>query len=174
MKTLIVSGTNRLNSNTLKVSKYYQKILTEKNYESEILSLTDLPENLAATDLYGKRSEAFTKILQKVNEAEKFLFVIPEYNGSFPGILKLFIDACDFPASFYDKKAALVGLSSGKYGNIRGIDHFTGVCNYVHLNVMPLKIHLTYINKDLNDLGNFINEDTIKFVNQQIDKFIKY
>lgn len=174
MKTLIISGTNRLNSNTLKVSKYYQKILAEKQHETEILALTDLPENLSVTDLYGKRSEAFFKILKKVNEADKFIFVIPEYNGSFPGILKLFIDACDFPDSFYEKKAALVGLSSGKYGNIRGIDHFTGVCNYMHLNVMPLKIHLTYINKDLNDLGHFITEDSIKFINQQIDKFIKF
>jgi len=174
MKTLIISGTNRLNSNTLKVSKYYQKILAEKQYETEIISLTDLPDNLSVTDLYGKRSEAFSSILKKVNEAAKFIFVIPEYNGSFPGILKLFIDACDFPDSFYEKKAALVGLSSGKYGNIRGIDHFTGVCNYMHLNVMPLKIHLTYINKDLNELGHFITEDSIKFINQQVDKFIKF
>ncbi|MFD1630033.1 NADPH-dependent FMN reductase [Pseudopedobacter beijingensis] len=172
--TLIVAATNRLNSNTLKVSKYYQKILKEKGHDAEIFSLTDLPHDFQSTDLYGKRSEAFAQLLKKVNEVQKFIFVIPEYNGSFPGILKLFIDACDFPDSFYEKKAALVGLSSGKYGNIRGIDHFTGVCNYIHLNVMPLKIHLTYINKDLNDLGNFITEDSIKFISQQVDKFLKF
>lgn len=172
--TLIVAGTNRLNSNTLKVSKYYQKLLQERGVKADILSLGDLPENLSSTDLYGKRSEAFATILEKVNKCQKFIFVIPEYNGSFPGILKLFIDACDFPASFFEKKAALVGLSSGKYGNIRGVDHFTGVCNYIHLNVMPLKIHLTYIHKDLNESGNFITEDSIKFINQQVDKFIKF
>ncbi|RRN77812.1 NADPH-dependent oxidoreductase [Pseudoxanthomonas sp. SGD-10] len=172
--TLIVAGTNRLNSNTLKVSKYYQKLLKGKGVDADILSLTDLPDNLSSTDLYGKRSEAFAPILEKVNKCQKFIFIIPEYNGSFPGILKLFIDACDFPASFYEKKAALVGLSSGKYGNIRGVDHFTGVCNYMHLNVMPLKIHLTYINKDLNEAGSFITEDSIKFINQQVDKFILF
>lgn len=172
--TLIVSGTNRLNSNTLRVSKYYQKLLKERGIDADILSLTDLPENLSVTDLYGKRSDAFAPILEKVNLAQKFIFVIHEYNGSFPGILKLFIDACDFPDSFFEKKAALVGLSSGKYGNIRGIDHFTGVCNYIHLNVMPLKIHLTYINKDLNEEGNFITEDSIKFINLQMDKFVKF
>lgn len=172
--TLIVAGTNRLNSNTLKVSKYYQKLLNQQGINADILSLTDLPDSLSVTDLYGKRSDVFSDILKKVNQAEKFIFVIPEYNGSFPGILKLFIDACDFPDSFFEKKAALVGLSSGKYGNIRGIEHFTGVCNYIHLNVMPLKIHLTYINKDLNDSGNFITEESIKFINQQVDKFIKF
>jgi len=109
-----------------------------------------------------------------VTNTEKFLFIIPEYNGSFPGVLKVFIDACDLPESFYDKKAAITGLSSGKYGNIRGVDHFTGVCHYMHLQVMPLKIHIAAINKELDENGNLFKPDTIKYTNEQIDKFINF
>jgi chromate reductase len=172
--TLIVSATNRLNSNTLILSKYYQKILKQKGEDVQLLSLTDLPEKLIATDLYKNRSEEFLPIQELVTNAQKLLFVIPEYNGSFPGVLKVFIDACDFPHSFSGKKAALVGHSSGKYGNIRGIDHFTGVCHYVGLDVLPLKIHLTYINKELDENGDLTHADTIKFCHEQIDKFIKF
>ncbi len=132
----IISSTNRPGSSTLKLAQYYQKKLHEKGVEANLLSLAQLPPNLIETDLYGKRSQGFEPVQKIITETQKFLFVIPEYNGSFPGVLKVFIDACAFPESFYDKKAALVGLSSGKYGNIRGIDHFTGVCHYVHLNVM--------------------------------------
>ncbi|MNY39771.1 NADPH-dependent FMN reductase [compost metagenome] len=107
-------------------------------------------------------------------KTSKFLFVIPEYNGSFPGVLKTFIDACQFPDSFYDKKAALVGISSGKYGNIRGIDHFGGVCSYLHLNVLPLRIHVSAIKTELNEQEDFFKEDTLKFTNQQMDKFIAF
>ena len=139
-----------------------------------MLSLTQLPDNLIKTDLYGKRSPEFEKIQQLITDTEKFLFVIPEYNGSFPGVLKVFIDACSFPQSFYEKKVALVGLSSGKYGNIRGIDHFTGVCHYVHLNVMPLKIHISNINKEFDEKGDLIPEDTLRFTDEQMDKFIKF
>jgi chromate reductase len=135
----IIASTNRPGSSTLKLAQYYQKRLAHKGLETNLLSLTELPDNLIKTDLYGKRSQEFEKIQQLITNTHKFLFVIPEYNGSFPGVLKVFIDACSFPESFYEKKAALVGLSSGKYGNIRGIDHFTGVCHYIHLNVMPLK-----------------------------------
>ena len=39
---------------------------------------------------------------------------------------------------------------------------------------MPLKIHITSINKEIDEQGNLINEDTIKFTNQQIDKFMAY
>ncbi|WP_448702806.1 NADPH-dependent FMN reductase [Mucilaginibacter sp. AW1-3] len=171
----IIAATNRPNSTTLKVAKYYQKTLVAKGLAADVLSLTELPDTLIATDLYGKRSEAFEqKIQQRVSATDKFIFVIPEYNGSFPGVLKVFIDACTFPDSFYDKKAALVGISSGKYGNIRGIDHFTGICNYIHLHVMPLKIHITNIKAELDAAGNLSNADTIQFTNEQMDKFIRF
>lgn len=170
----IISGTNRPGSNTLKVAKYYQKVLSEKGLEANIFSLEQLPETLISSDLYGKRSPEFEPIQELMTKTRKFLFIIPEYNGSFPGVLKTFIDACQFPDSFYDKKAALVGISSGKYGNIRGIDHFGGVCSYLHLNVLPLRIHISTIKMELNELEDFIKEDTIKFTNQQMDRFIAF
>jgi len=170
----IISSTNRPGSSTLKVARYYQAKLAEKGAEVQLLSLSELPPNLIETDLYGKRSEAFKPIQQRITQTEKFLFIIPEYNGSYPGVLKVFIDGCSYPESFYEKKAALVGVSSGKYGNIRGIDHFTGVCHYMHLNVMALKIHIASIHKELDENGNIYKEDTVRFINEQIDKFIKF
>lgn len=170
----IISGTNRRASNTLKVAKYYQKTLAEKGLQTRLFNLEELPESIIATDLYGKRSAGFEAIQQLITETSKFLFIIPEYNGSFPGVLKTFIDACNFPESFYDKKAALVGLSSGKYGNIRGIDHFGGVCSYLHLNVLPLRIHISAIKTELDEHGNLFKEDTLKFTSQQMDKFIAF
>lgn len=170
----IVSGTNRPNSNTLKVAKYYQHELENKGLVCNLLDLQQLPENFLLTDFFGKRSPAFEATQQLITATQKFLFVIPEYNGSFPGVLKCLIDACNFPDSFYDKKAALVGISSGKYGNIRGVEHFNGVCAYLHLNVMPLRIHIPYIKIELNEMGKFHKEDTLKFTNEQIDKFVKF
>lgn len=170
----IISGTNRPGSNTLKVAKYYQKTLNLKGLTSTLFSLEDLPADLISSDLYGKRSESFQPIQELISNSSKFLFIIPEYNGSFPGVLKTFIDACNFPESFYDKKAALVGISSGKYGNIRGIDHFGGVCSYLHLNVLPLRIHIANIKSELDEQGDLFKEDTLKFSHQQMDKFILF
>ncbi|HEY4197082.1 MAG TPA: NADPH-dependent FMN reductase [Mucilaginibacter sp.] len=170
----VISSTNRPGSSTLKLAQYYQNKLQGKGVEAGLLSLAQLPPNLIQTDLYGERSAAFEPIQAIVSQTDKFIFVIPEYNGSFPGVLKVFIDACSFPESFYEKKAALVGVSSGKYGNIRGIDHFTGICNYVHLQVMPLKIHIPSIHKELDEHGNPFNADTLRYTNEQIEKFIKF
>jgi NAD(P)H-dependent FMN reductase len=84
------------------------------------------------------------------------------------------MDACSLPESFYDKKAALTGLSSGKYGNIRGIDHFTGVCHYLHLHVMPLKIHIASIKQELDQNNKLFKPDTLQFTDEQMDKFILF
>ncbi|RDC55137.1 NADPH-dependent oxidoreductase [Pedobacter chinensis] len=170
----IIAATNRPNSNTLKVAQYYKQQLEIRGVQSNLFSLEHLPADVLNTDMYGKRSEDFQKIQDLISATDKFIFIMPEYNGSYPGVLKVLIDACNFPDSFYDKKAALVGVSSGKYGNIRGVDHFTGVCHYIHLHVLPLRLHIPNIRTELDDNGNLIKEDTIKFTNEQIDKFVKF
>lgn len=171
---LIISGTNRLGSNSLKVANYYKEELLRKDEEWEILSLEDLPVGIISTDLYGNRSDEFATIQAKVSQAKKFIFVIPEYNGSYPGTLKIFVDACAYPASFYHKKAALVGVSTGKYGNIRGVDHFTGVCNYMRMHVLPLKIHVPHVQNELNDSGDFVDPLTVKFIHEQIEEIVRF
>lgn len=171
---LIISGTNRLGSNSLKVAKHYQQELAKRGEFWDILSLEDLPTNMLSSDLYGKRSVDFTPIQNKITQSQKFIFIIPEYNGSYPGILKTFIDGCDFPASFKNKKAILVGISTGKYGNIRGVDHFTGVCNYIRMHTLPLKLHIPNIHQEINEQGILTGETTLKFIEEQIDEIIKF
>ncbi|SFB93900.1 NAD(P)H-dependent FMN reductase [Parapedobacter composti] len=170
----IISGTNRPHSNTLKLSRYYQYKLKERGVAAHILSLAELSADFISADMYKNRSDAFQPYQERILATEKFIFVIPEYNGSFPGILKTFVDACKFPDSFFNKKAALVGLSSGRYGNIRGIDHFTGVCHYVRLNVLPLRIHIPYIVNEFDTDGNLYKEDTVRFTGEQIEEFIRF
>ncbi|WP_411275321.1 NADPH-dependent FMN reductase [Daejeonella sp.] len=170
----IISGTNREGSYTLKLAEYYQRQLSAKGYDAGLLPLTLLPDNLIRTDLYGNRSEAFQSIQDIITLTSKFLFIFPEYNGSFPGVLKTFVDACKFPESFYGKKAALVGLSSGKYGNVRGVDHFTGICHYINMHVLPLRIHIPSINMEFDENGNLVRDDTMRFTDQQIEQFISF
>lgn len=170
----IIACTNRHLSNTLKLANYYFNSLSKRGILTEIISLTELPETFISSDLYGKRSKEFMPIQEKIMASSKFLFVVPEYNGSFPGILKTFIDGCKSPESFYGKKAVLTGLSTGKYGNIRGIEHFTGICHYINLHVLPLRLHIQAIDKEFDQDGNLFKEDTLRFVNQQIDQLIAF
>ena len=94
----IISGTNRPGSNTLKVANEYHRILEEKGQPSCVFSL----EGVSLLH----RDAAFEKIEQEIIiPAHSFIFIVPEYNGSFPGALKLLFDNSISHKIWFDKQA---------------------------------------------------------------------
>ena len=160
MITIIV-GTNRKNSVSYAVAVQYADILSERNIESAILNLRELPADYLFSALYdnvGKNKE-FNKIRDLMNRSEKFVFVIPEYNGSFPGVLKAFIDGLDRAKALTDKKCALIGLSAGDQGAGLALSHFTDILNYCGTNVLAYRIRFPKITDYMTD--NRINNKII-------------
>ncbi|TVR41579.1 MAG: NADPH-dependent oxidoreductase [Cryomorphaceae bacterium] len=140
-----ISGTNRPGNASLQIARMAAQFYNEKSLNTQVYSLCDLPRDVAFSEVYGERSPAFEKTIRAVvTDVDKFVFVLPEYNGGFPGILKLFLDAVE-PHHWYGKKAALIGLSAGRSGNLRGLDHLTGVLNYLQVNVLHFKPNLSRI-----------------------------
>jgi chromate reductase, NAD(P)H dehydrogenase (quinone) len=163
----IVSGTNRHGSNTLKVAKEYQRLLKEKNIAANILSLEGL--NLLTRD------KAFEKIENEIIiPTDKFLFMVPEYNGSYPGILKLLFDTGKSHSIWWYKKALLTGVSTGKAGNVRGMEHFAGVLNYLKITICPNLLPVSVVDKLMDSDGRFTDENTIAVINNQLDQFISW
>ena len=149
----IIIGTNRKNSVSKVISKLYQSILIEKGAESEILELEHLPADFTATALYennGKNPE-YNAFHDRVKEGKKFVFIVPEYNGSFPGILKTFIDGMTYPNTFRNKKCALVGISSGIGGGGIALSHLTDIFHYLGMHVLALKPKLAKIEQNMSD-----------------------
>jgi chromate reductase, NAD(P)H dehydrogenase (quinone) len=170
----IISATNRPGSSTSKVALNYLQLIEKQGVTAKILSLEKLTADLNFMDLYGKRSEKFQQLLEEyIIPAEKFVFIVPEYNGSFPGILKLFIDAIH-PDVNRGKKAALVGVASGRAGNLRGLDHLTGVLHYLGIYVHPNKLPVSSILTLLDEQGKIKDENTIKVLEKQIVEFLKW
>lgn len=141
---LIVATTNRKNSKTYKIAEYYQNLLTRHHAESDILSLENLPEDFAFSALYenaGKNPE-FNLHKERMDKAEKFIFIVPEYNGSFPGVLKTFIDGLGWPNSLSKKKAAFVSISDGVLGGAHALSHLTDIFHYLNCNVFSLLVRI--------------------------------
>jgi|SRR3954470_585120 len=172
--TTIISATNRPNSNTSKIASAYAQLMEKQGVAAKVFSLEQLSPDMHFIDLYGKHSEKFQQLLQEyIIPAEKFVFIVPEYNGSFPGILKLFIDAIH-PDVNRGKKAALVGVSSGRAGNLRGLDHLTSVLHYLGIYVHPNKLPISSVLSVLNEQGKLTDEMTVKVLEKQIGEFLKW
>ena len=171
----IVVGTNRKNSVSRKVADYYKTILDEKGQDSQIVDLVDLPGDFVGNALYENngKNEAFNTIREQVQSADKLVFVVPEYNGSFPGILKTFIDGLKYPEGVRDKKAALIGVSSGVQGGVFAMSHLTDIFNYLGMHVLALKPKLAGIERNFED-GKITNELYNKLLSDQADKLISF
>lgn len=117
MITIIV-GTNRRHSKSKEVALFYQKLLADLHTESQIIDIAELPDDFIRTALYENngKNASFNVYRQLMKASDKFVFIVPEYNGSFPGALKVFIDGLGYPSELLHKKAALVGISDGLQG----------------------------------------------------------
>lgn len=169
---LIISGTNRSNSLSFKISKYYQGLLKKVGLNSEIIDLWSLPEDFIVSALYENsgKNEEFNIYRKKIKDAQKMVFIVPEYNGSFPGVLKAFIDGMEYPNAFRNKIGGLVGLSSGVQGGGLALSHLTDIFNYCGMTIVAVKPKLARIEKHFdgekitNDLYNELLEEQIELL----------
>lgn len=172
----IVVGTNRKNSMSTKIAHYYKSIL-EQYYSGpiDLVDLVELPANFAGTALYDNNgdNEIFNNLRERVQSAEKLVFVVPEYNGSFPGVLKAFIDGLKYPQGVRDKKGALIGVSSGVQGGLIAMSHLTDIFNYLGMHVLALKPKLAGIEKHW-DGEKITNTLYNTLLHQQAEKLVSF
>ena len=171
----IIVGTNRKNSLSKTIALLYQEILLERGAESEILELEQLPADFIETALYENngRNEEYNAFHSRVKEGKKFVFIVPEYNGSFPGILKTFIDGMTYPNTFRNKKCALVGLSSGIGGGGIALSHLTDIFHYLGMHVLALKPKLAKIEQNMSD-NLLTNRLYVELLHTQADMLLEF
>lgn len=163
----LISGSSRNDNNTKKVALEYLRILKEKNQQVSFLALDEFP--------VWERNKAFIEMENDfLIPAEKFILIMPEYNGSYPGILKLMIDNSNVSKSFHRKKVLLTGVSTGRAGNLRGMEHLTGSLLHMKMLVHPNRLPISQVDKLLDSDNRIIDGDTLKAIIDQIDEFITF
>ena len=163
----IISGTNRSGSNTLKVAKEYQRLLHEKGVTAGLLSLEQVGLMNRDADFEGIEQEV-------IIPSDSFIFIVPEYNGSFPGVLKLLFDHSISHKIWFDKQALITGNATGRAGNLRGMDHLADILNYMKITVHPNKLPISQVNKLMGETGHFNDAITLAAINTQLDEFLKW
>lgn len=174
MVTIIV-GTNRQNSKSRQVTEYYRARLDHMGIASQIVDLAHLPEDFIVSALYHNsgKNEKFNAIRQEIERAEKYIFVLPEYNNSIPGVFKAFIDGLSYPNALLNKKCALVGISDGVSGNALGLSHITDIFNYLGMHVLPQKVRIPYMKKNFVE-GEVTDEFINKLIGEQIQRLVTF
>ncbi len=174
-KITVIASTNRNDSMSNQIALLYKKMLKEKGVEAGLINLGDLPDDFAFSALYenaGKNGD-FNTFRTIMAESEKFVFIVPEYNGSFPGVLKTFIDGLKFPDTFTDKKCALVGISAGVQGAGLALSHLTDIFNYCGTQVLAQKPKLARIESHFEN-GAITNPLYAELLDDQVTRLINF
>lgn len=163
---LVISGTNRPGANALRIAQLVAGHYKSANVAAEILSLADMPREVFEGAAYATKPAGMVAIQQQVLSAMGLHIVTPEYNGSFPGVLKYFIDMLKFPESFDRKPVAFTGEAAGMWGALRSIEQLQMIFGYRNAYVYPDRVFIPGIGQKFSADGQFtdtaINERLLK------------
>jgi NAD(P)H-dependent FMN reductase len=111
------------------------RIRRDPRFDLDVLD----PATLALTGA-DSAAPALAAVKAQLDRAEAFVIVTPEYNHSFPGALKLLIDA--FSAEWQAKPVAFVSYG-GVSGGLRAVEHLRHVFAELHAVTMRDGVSLT-------------------------------
>ncbi|HRE98816.1 MAG TPA: NAD(P)H-dependent oxidoreductase, partial [Flavobacteriales bacterium] len=80
-------STHRKNSYTAKMAELVKTRLQQRGQAASVLDLRLLPRDFMWKKIEGEEHPEFDYLIgEHIRDVHKFIFVIPEYNGSFPGM----------------------------------------------------------------------------------------
>lgn len=169
----IVAGTDRPGSNTMKVAQFVETLYAAQKIPARLLDLREMKCGDADGGDYFKGARGSIKALvDRVTAADGLVMVVPEYNGSFPGVLKLFIDYWKYPQTFEYRPSAFIGLG-GRFGGLRPVEHLQQVFNYRNGFLFPNRVFITNIKEQLKD-GVVVDPMLLELLNIQTRDFGKF
>lgn len=172
---VVLSATNRPGSNTLKIARLALARLQQHDAGARLLDLQELPADvLAPAAVYGPKPEGFAPFQQAILDAEGILVVVPEYNGSFPGIAKYFIDMLKFPESLLEVPVAFIGLSAGQWGANRSVEQLQNIFQYRSAHVYGRRVFLPGINKLIDADGQLTDAGLQQRMQDLVDGFYTF
>lgn len=160
-KILIIVGSLRKDSFNKKLAEAVKK-LAPAELETEIFDLKDIP--LFNQDNELNLPPAVSEFKGKIEAADAILVVTPEYNYSFPGVLKNALDWASRPHgknSFRGKPAGIIGASTSSLGSSRAVYQLRQV--FVSLDTLTLskpEIMIPAIHEKFSENGELTDEFT--------------
>lgn len=165
----IILGTARKGRQSEKVADFILETAKSSGIDAEIVDVKDY--RTEATDNAGEIPQA-KKWKEKLMRADGLIIVSPEYNHSYSGELKMFLDM--LYEQYFGKPVGLVGVSRGPWGGTRGIQALRLTC--LALGMFPLfeTVYFPAVQDQFDAAGNMKNELIKKQVNGLLGSLKKY
>ena len=172
MKIEIISGSPRVNSVTRRVALNLKNWLTANtNHTVDIIDLKDwnLPPVQTVYSSVEKTPDEFKPLTERVFEADAFILVTPEYNGSYSPAMKNLLD--HFPKQ-YHKPFGIVTASPGVMGGIRASQQLLELVPALFGITSPYMLIVPAVDKKFDVNGNLLEPSFENNIHNFISEFL--
>lgn len=106
-------------------------------------------------------------VARAMTEADALVIVSPEYNHSFPGLLKHVLDSC--LSEYIHKAVGIVGVSAGPFAGARVIQNLLPVMREIGLSTIFWDVNIGSVASVFSEDGRLLDEAVIR----RSQRFIK-
>ncbi len=130
--------------------------------DTELIDIATLPLRV---DDAGEATKD-PALAAKLTRADGLILVSPEYNHSFPGLLKHVLDG--YLKEYIHKAAGIVGVSAGTFGGARGIQGLLPVLRELGLVTIFWDVNIGPVSKVFGEAGELLDPA----LERRTDKFL--
>ncbi|MFW5845268.1 MAG: NADPH-dependent FMN reductase [Planctomycetota bacterium] len=175
MHIVVICGTNREGALSRLLSQQLAGLYRDRGAEVDLIDMAELPPEVLLGTAYKEPAPAITALVERFCAADGVHFVVPEYNGGFPGILKLFIDMLPYPAGLDARPCAFVGLAAGQFKGLRPVEHLQQVIGYRNGHCFPRRLFIGDSFKTFDYETKRLSEASLnERITQQVEQFLAY
>lgn len=139
------------------------------------VEIGDLP--LYNQDDDGHDSEPVKRLKTEIKTAHGLLFITPEYNRSFPGVLKNALDHASRPygqSVWGGKPAGVLGISIGPMGTAMAQQHLRNVLAYLDVPTMGQPEAYLQAKDGFFEADGSIGPDSKPFLQAWMDRYVAW
>jgi len=172
MNVEIISASPRKESTTHRVALFLKKYMSEKTeHNVNIIDVRDweLPLQQEVFTSVDRTPEMLRPLAKHVFEANAFIMVSPEYNGSYTAALKNLFD--HFPKQTH-KTFGIVTASPGAMGGMRASQQMQLLINALFGIGSPHMLITPFVEKKFDEAGNLLDTSFKKNIDIFISEFL--
>ena len=172
MRIEIISGSPRVNSVTRRVALHLKNWISQNSpHEVDIIDMKDwtVPPVQSVWVTPDKAPLELQPLAQRIFEADAFILVTPEYNGSYSPAMKNLLD--HFPKQHH-KPFGIVTASPGAMGGMRASQQLLLLVPALFGIVSPYMLITPAVDKKFSPDGELLDESFQNAVHNFIQEFL--
>lgn len=177
-RIVAIVGSLRQNSYNRQLAMLAKEIIGERA-DFEIIDYTDVP--LMNQDIEYPAPDAVRRVREQINAADGLWLFTPEYNHSYPGVLKNLIDWLSRPVSkderqvLSKKRIAISGASPGGGATLIAQDLLVMLLSMLNARVMNYpRLAIPNVGQQTDASGKLALTTSLPYLQKQADAFLSF